>query len=76
MIAEQEKTTTELILEEFKNCRGTKQDFIKHIAEKFNKNRQGVRNNWFYGMQVFPADLQEQILAEAKLYNNGNPNSK
>lgn len=75
MIAEKEQTTTELILAEFDKAK-VKTKFIKHIAEKFDRNAQGVRNNWFYGLQIFPKDLQEQILIECKNFNNGNTNQK
>lgn len=57
-----------LILEEFDKAKN-KTQFIKHMAEKFNRSAQGIKNNWFYGFNTFPKELQDDILKESKKYN-------
>jgi hypothetical protein len=68
MIETAVKSKVELILEEFKKTKN-KTQLIKFIADKHNRSAQGIKNNWFYGFNTIPAELQEQVLVDMLQYN-------
>ena len=68
--AEKEKTTSELIMEEFNKAHGKKRKLIEYVADKMNRQPGGIKNNWFYGFG-FPKELEDEILNHSKDFNNG-----
>lgn len=67
MIAEKQKTIDQILVE-FKASKN-KTALIKHIAVKFNRSAQGIKNNWFYGFGCIPTELVDDVLAEVTQWN-------